>query len=473
VRATGDIYSFGPFQLDTTRRRLWRGDEPVLLPDRHLEILLQLAANAGRILSKDELVAAAWKDVAVADNSIEQAISNLRKTLATQADGAPFIETLTRRGYRFNAPVVRSKPRQSDASLDALLAPYRAFVEGRAALETLDRDALARARAAFAQALSAEPDYAAAHVGMANACALCFESTRAHHTSDLDALREAAHHAREACRLDPSSGEAWSTLAFVLHRTGNGGEALAAARKAVALDAGNWHHHLRLAFVSWGEERLRAAHRVLALCPGLALAHWFAATVFVARQAFDAALDELRQGCASQDAQRREEGRFKAVGLHLLHGLVLAARDDETNAVEEFARELEFEGDGQLYARECCANTWYAIGAVHLRNRRRDDANAAFRQALDRVPGHPFASAAGDAQPNIAGATEVDAAMVQAARFVVEEKHDEAARICGDALERAQPGSAGWILPVEPLLNPLRRPTVWARTLAILRDRSA
>lgn len=474
MRTTGsDIYRFGPFQLDSGRRRLLRGGDLVLVPDRHLEILLQLAANAGRTISKDDLIAAAWQDVAVADNSIEQAISSLRKMLGTQADGAPYIETLPRRGYRFSAAVERGKSRESDASLDALLVPYRAFVEGRAALETLDRDAVPRARAAFAQALHAEPDYAAAHVGMANACALSFESTRAHAKPDVEALHQAVHHAREGCRLDHSSGEAWSTLAFVLHRSGSAGEAIAAARKAVTLDAGNWHHHLRLAFVSWGEERLRAAHRVLALCPGLALAHWFAATVFVARQAFDAAVEELRAGCASQDAQRAEGGRFKAVGLHLLHGLVLTARGDEKGALEEFTRELEFEGDGQLYARECAANTWYAIGAIHLGAGRRTDADAAFREALNRVPHHPLAAALCGATQQPPTANDVDAAMAAAAPLVLAGKHEDAARLCGDALVQAEPGPAGWILPVEPLLKPLRHPDAWARTLAILRDRAA
>jgi DNA-binding winged helix-turn-helix (wHTH) protein len=479
VRTSGtDIYRFGPFQLDSGRRRLLRGGDPILLPDRHLEILLRLAAKAGQTISKDELIAAAWQDVAVADNSIEQAISSLRKTLGSQADGGPYIETLTRRGYRFTAPVERGKPRASDASLDALLAPYRAFVEGRGALETLDRDAVARARAAFAEALRTEPDYSAAHIGMANACALIFESTRTYAAPDVEALRHAVHHAREGCRLDPSSGEAWSTLAFVLHRSTGAAEAIAAARKAVTLDAGNWHHHLRLAFVSWGEERLRAAHRVLTLCPGLALAYWFAATVFVARQAFETALDELRSGCASQDAQRTESGRFKAVGLHLLHGLVLAARDNEEAALEEFARELEFEGDGQLYAGECSANTWYAIGAIHLRNDRRADADAAFGEALKRVPGHPLAAALCGAdvsgtRSQLAGLNNVDLAMANAAALVLHGKQDLAARICAEALAHAEPGPAGWILPVDPVLNPLRHPDVWARTLAMLRDRAA
>ena len=479
MRSRGaDIYRFGPFQLDSGRRRLLRGSDPVLLPDRHLEILLQLAANAGRTISKDDLIAAAWHDVAVADNSIEQAISSLRKALGPRADGGPYIETLSRRGYRFSGAVERGKPRESDASLDARLAPYRAFVEGRAALETLDRDALARARTAFAEALRAEPDDAAAHIGMANACALTFESTRTHASPDLEALRHAAHHGREGCRLDPSSGEAWSTLAFVLHRSGSAAEAIAAARKAVTLDPGNWHHQLRLAFVSWGEERLRAAHRVLTLCPGLALAHWFAATVFIARQAFDTALDELRPGCASQDAQRTEGGRFKAVGLHLLHGLVLAARGKEEGALEEFARELEFEADGQLYARECSANTWYAVGAIHLRNGRRADADAAFREALNRVPAHPLAAAlcgadVTGAKSRLAGMNDVDLAMANAAALILNGKHELAARVCGEALAHAEAGPAGWLLPVDPLLNPLRHPDVWARTLAMLRDRAA
>jgi hypothetical protein len=67
----------------------------------------------------------------------------------------------------------------------------------------------------------------------------------------------------------------------------------------------------------------------------------------------------------------------------------------------------------------------------------------------------------------------VDLAMPAAATLVLDGKHDDAARLCGEALVQAEPGPAGWILPVEPLLKPLRHPDAWARTLAILRDRAA
>ena len=48
-----------------------------------------------------------------------------------------------------------------------------------------------------------------------------FEMTRADPAPDAAALAMAVHHAREACRLDPQSGEAWATLGFVLDRTGD------------------------------------------------------------------------------------------------------------------------------------------------------------------------------------------------------------------------------------------------------------
>ena len=479
MRSGSDIYRFGPFELDLSRRRLMREREPIALPDRHVDILLVLASNAGQIVSKDALIEAGWKDVAVTDNSIEQAISSLRKTLGSQPDGTPYIETLARRGYRFGAPVERGQSRQSDAALDALLAPYRAFVEGRAALETLDRDAIARARQAFEQALNLAPDHPSAHIGMANACVLVFESTRADPSPDVSALKLAGDHAREGCRLDSASGEAWSTLAFVLHRSGDPREAIAAARKAVSIDPDDWRHYLRLAFVSWGEERLRAAHRVLTLCPGLALAYWFAATVFVARQAFEAALEELRAGCASQDAQRKETGRFSAVGLHLLHGLVLAAQGDEDGALDELRREMAFENDGQLYARECAANTWYTRGAIRLRQGRHDEAEVAFHEALKRVPGHALAgvgvgamSLLSDARLPRPDASSVDAAIVKAAALALAGKHDEAARLCAEALAQAEPGPAGWLLPLEPLLNAAAHRDAWAQTLTMLRDRA-
>jgi hypothetical protein len=209
----------------------------------------------------------------------------LRDTLGRQADGSPYVLRAGKSGYRFAAPVetvavpVDIEPDMPPEVVDAAMQPYAAFLDGRATLETLDPRAIARAADVFAAAIAAEPRAASGHVGLATAQLLTFETTRAQAAPNRAALAAAEHHARLACRYDPTSANAWSTLALVLYRTATLRDAVAAARKAIDLEPSEWRHHLRLAFVGAGTDRLRAAERVLKLQPDLALAHWLMATV--------------------------------------------------------------------------------------------------------------------------------------------------------------------------------------------------
>jgi DNA-binding winged helix-turn-helix (wHTH) protein/Tfp pilus assembly protein PilF len=484
---TGTIYTFGPFELDPARRRLLRAGEMIPLSERQLAILAHLVSQAGTALSKDALIEAAWRDVAVTDNSLEQAISAVRRALTNGPDEQSYIQTVPRQGYRFIGAVGRRTARKTDEAVDALLLPHRAWLEGRAAIETLGRAQASQARRTFEGVLAAAPDYAPAHVGLANACAFEFEATRADAEPDRDALAAALRHSRDACRLDADSAEAWATLGFVLHLSRDTEQAVAAARRAIALEPDNWRHHLRHAVVSWGEERLRAAQRCLALLPGLALAHWLAATVHVARQTFERAEQELERGAQAQDEQPGQ-GRFSAVALHWLLGLVYLARGDEAKALQQFERELAFEADGHVYARECCANTWYAIGAVALRNGRHEEAVTAFNETLRRVPRHPPAIAGlaavhndGASLHSIEGRNTrlaesglaIEAALGHAALLAFGDAPDRAAQLLDSVLQQAPAGSACWIVPVEPLLQVSAHPAIWRAVLARLRSRAA
>ena len=466
-------FQFGDFELDAGTGRLTHAGSPVTIPARHLDVLAALLARAGEVVSKDALVEAAWRDVAVTDNSLEQAISSLRRALAAAAAGA-LIETVPRQGYRFSGAVRRVTPRATDATLETLIAPYRAFVEGRAALESLTADRVIEAARAFDTALAASPDNAAAHVGMATANAMRFEMTRADPVPALEALAAAANHAREACRLDPSYGEAWATLGFVLDRTGAGVDAVAALSRAVSLEPDNWRHYLRLSAVSWGEARLRAARRTLSLLPGCPLAHWLAATVHVARQALDQAERELVAGCAAL-AAGGPDARFSGVALEWLLGLIHLSRGDAAAAREHFDRELAAEHGGHLYTRECCANVWYAIGAMRWRDGDRSGANEAFAEALRRVERHPLASCllAGLPESHDAAtrASLVDVAMARAVTLTAAGQRAEAAALLDAALNAAPPGNGGWILAVEPMLR-VGGPE-WEPALARLRSRAA
>lgn len=473
-----DLLAFDAFELDPASRRLLKSGEPVTLPSRQFDLLCLLVTHAGQVLSKDALVAAAWGGIAVTDNSVEQAISGLRRVLG-EPDGRPAIETQPRRGYRFVLDVKRVERRAADDILESLLAPHRAWIEGRAALETLERPNIMRARDVFERVLALVPDQASAHVGLANACVMQFEMTRSTPEPDRDALARAVAEAREACRLEPRYGEAWATLGFVLDRTGSRDDALAALRMAVSLEADNWRHHLRLAYVGWGEERLREAHRTLALLPGFPMAHWLAATVHVARQAFDDAEGELAAGIAS--GFTGGETRFGSVALHWLLGLILLFRGDDAGALAQFDRELANESRGQLYARECCANTWYAIAVLRLRRGDRAGAARAIAETLERIPQHPSARAvlahvegrsSAPSLPDDPSPQSPEIAVGRAVACVLRGDPADAVRLVDAALTAAPPGSALWTLPLEPVLQPCAG-GAWAGVLARLRNRAA
>jgi DNA-binding winged helix-turn-helix (wHTH) protein len=481
VSPAGAIYSFGAFEIDGRTRELRRNSERVSISDRYISVLLHLAAHAGTVVTKDDLVQAGWGDVAVGDNSLEQAISTLRRVLGRDNEGRQYVETVPRQGYRLSAAVSRKMTPASDDAIEALLAPYRALIDGRAALETLEREQILRARDVFARIVATTPDATAAHVGLAYACALQFEMTRADAAPNVEALQVAVKHGYEACRLDTENAEAWSTLSFILERVGRHGDAVAAGRRAIALEPQTWGHHFRLASIAWGEERLRAARRTLSLLPGLGLAHWLAASVLVARHMLDEAQRELETAIAV-DGRSGPNARYSSVALHWLLGLLHFTRGDHAAALASFDRELANESSGHLYARECCANTSYAIGAVHLREGRNDLAAAAFAAALARVPGHRMArvglaaatspASAIDADITLTDTSTIDDAFLAAAVQVLRGSPHDAAALVERAFAAAPPSNAGWLLPIEPLLNVGAAPDAWAAPLARLRVRA-
>jgi len=162
------------------------------------------------VLSKDVLIHAGWRDIAVGDNSLEKLIGQLRRRLDAD-DLNRYIRTVPRHGYQFVAPVTRVENQEAEPDLEVLLAPHRAWTEGRAALESLQYDQVSKARATFQRLLAQHPGEATYHIGMANACVMQFEATRTDPTPDADALRLAASHAQHACRLGPDLAEAWAT----------------------------------------------------------------------------------------------------------------------------------------------------------------------------------------------------------------------------------------------------------------------
>jgi len=96
------VYVFDDFRLDKDRLMLYRGETEINLPPKAIKTLAILVENRGEIVSKDELIEAVWKDAFVEDSNLSHYLYLLRKALGTRSDGKPYIETLRKRGYRFD-----------------------------------------------------------------------------------------------------------------------------------------------------------------------------------------------------------------------------------------------------------------------------------------------------------------------------------------------------------------------------------
>jgi DNA-binding winged helix-turn-helix (wHTH) protein len=108
--SSADIFLFEGFRLD--RRGLFWGDKdaaaaPVEIGSRALDVLRALVERPGDLLSRHEIVAAAWPGMMVDDNNLTIQIATLRRLLDPDGARGSRIQTVPGRGYRFIAPVTR------------------------------------------------------------------------------------------------------------------------------------------------------------------------------------------------------------------------------------------------------------------------------------------------------------------------------------------------------------------------------
>ncbi|MGH9961228.1 MAG: winged helix-turn-helix domain-containing protein, partial [Pyrinomonadaceae bacterium] len=99
------FYEFGRFRLDARERVLLRDRDLVPLTPKVFEILLALVEQSGHVVEKDGLMKRVWPDTFVEEGNLTQNVSLLRKALGETPGGVQFIETISRRGYRFVATV--------------------------------------------------------------------------------------------------------------------------------------------------------------------------------------------------------------------------------------------------------------------------------------------------------------------------------------------------------------------------------
>jgi DNA-binding winged helix-turn-helix (wHTH) protein/tetratricopeptide (TPR) repeat protein len=635
---TAASYKFGPFVVDGGAYRLLRDGVNIPLSPKIIDLLLFMAARPSALVSKDDLFRALWPDVAVTDNALTQAVSELRQALGDDPSSPRYVQTVARRGYRFicpveaivspagappasEAPAVPAAPTvavldfenvsgdsafawlssgiaetltndmraatriidryrvteaiaqggrelsalrrilnidravvgsfqragdrlritariidagtgecladaKADGPLDQVfdlqdrivsqlsdalgagrpgpaerrhyretssLDAYQAFTEARVRLESLDAAVVAAAIADFERAIQLDPRYAAAHVGLGNARFFQYEMSRARNHPDGALLARAIDHVRRAIELERDLAEAHATLAFLLVSAGRSVEALAAARRAVALEPGYWGNQFRLAHAAWGDERLQAVSRTMELYPDFPFAHFEASMVHIARGMLDRAESTLREGTIVQDRQAHLKQRYPAKGLHWLLGLVRLARGDASEALLEFDREIA-SGAGQLYAPEFAMNAHDGAGFAHLEAGDAASAVQRFERALLLFPDHArslvglaaalradgnavaadaaFAKASTAIDALRRGGRGTEAALAEAFQHASRGRQEEAIECLHRLLDKAELSFSGWTIPVEPLLAAVRVTPPFQGVLSKLADRA-
>lgn len=120
--ATETTYSFGPFTVDAVRRTVYKQGEQIKLTLKCVELLIALLRQAGRTLTKEDLLQAAWHDTSPSDATLAQHMFLLRRALEPHGE---WIETVPQVGYRFAHGVAVEN--RGDAALEEYMRGAQAF----------------------------------------------------------------------------------------------------------------------------------------------------------------------------------------------------------------------------------------------------------------------------------------------------------------------------------------------------------
>src|SRR5258707_2288962 len=96
--------------LDVDRRELRRGSEPIAVEPQVFDLLVYLVQNRGRVVSKDDLIAAVWSGRIVSDSTLTSRINAARKAIGDSGEDQKLIRTIQRKGLRFIGVVSEQAP---------------------------------------------------------------------------------------------------------------------------------------------------------------------------------------------------------------------------------------------------------------------------------------------------------------------------------------------------------------------------
>jgi DNA-binding winged helix-turn-helix (wHTH) protein len=133
---SAELVRFATFEVDLCSGEVRKGGVKLKLSGQPFQVLAILLERAGEVVTREELQKRLWPDTFVdVDHNLNSAINKIRQVLGDSSENPRFVETLSRRGYRFIAPLDNAKngvkPTITSADPDA---PRRWPILGAASL---------------------------------------------------------------------------------------------------------------------------------------------------------------------------------------------------------------------------------------------------------------------------------------------------------------------------------------------------
>ena len=140
------MYEFGKFRFDPASHLLLSEDCAIPLTPKAFDVLLVLVQNGMRLTTKEELMTKVWPDSFVEEANLTVTVSALRKALGETTDGKRYIETVTKKGYRFVAAIneVKGDAAEQNPGKEIVARSDERGLLSLSALETLHAEPTAR-----------------------------------------------------------------------------------------------------------------------------------------------------------------------------------------------------------------------------------------------------------------------------------------------------------------------------------------
>jgi TolB-like protein/tetratricopeptide (TPR) repeat protein len=136
-------FVFGECVLDTGRRELSRGSEPVAVGPQVFDLLIHLIENRDRVVSKDELFDVIWRGRTISESTLTSHVNFARRAIGDNGEEQRLIRTISRKGFRFVGDVREAPSLGAEKSKVAEAGPSHLNITSLGALALPDQPSVA------------------------------------------------------------------------------------------------------------------------------------------------------------------------------------------------------------------------------------------------------------------------------------------------------------------------------------------